>query len=240
MRKKQRPFKMILIGLLCSLWLIPMWFEPPAAFAETGTVIIASDTSIQVGDTLYVTVKYAASSLGSIDGELRYDPDMLKFVSGGTSSDPAGGVVKMTKELAGEASQIFTIRFVAVGAGSDFFVVNTFQLKDDNDNDLGKPGASVKLTVTKVAASQDPEEPVVVPEEPSDNPTTETPDSSDDPAAEAPVVDDEPVNNPNPTNSTETDQEAPDTMWVILGAIGATTALLVLALILVNRRRKPN
>lgn len=216
--------KMMLIALLCALWLVPF-----SSYAEAGTVIISSDTSVEVGDTLTVTVKYAASSLGLIEGELRYDPDMLTYISGGTVGDPNAGVVTLSKEMKGEKEQLFTIRFKAVGSGSDFFLVNTFQLKDKENTDLGKPGASVKLIVTKIQSQPSveepvvtPEDPVVAPEDPITDPTTETPDATENPAKDA---------------ETET---APNTLWVFAGAIAVTTALLLISLLLVNRKKKLN
>lgn len=236
----------MLAGLLCAVWFMPMgpvqlWLVPATVYGETGTVIIASDTSAQIGDTLNVTVKYSGSSLGLLDGELRYDPDMLKYVSGGTSADPAGGVIKMKKELTGETSQQFTIRFVAVGAGSDFFLVNTFQLKDGDGNDLGKPGASVKLIVSETAAPTDPEDPIVAPdaEDPVDNPSTDTPGTDEDPDTDEPATDGDATDDAadDGTNVPE-ESKTIDTMWVLAGAIAATTVLLVIALIVANRRRK--
>lgn len=244
MKHRFRAFKWILLLLLCVAWFNPMGFsqvslQPMTAHAETGVVIIAADTSVRVGDSLNVTVKYSASGLGLIDGELRYDPDMLKYVSGGTSATPTDGVIKMNKQLAGETSQLFTIRFVAIGPGSDFFLVNTFQLKDGKGNDLGKPGASVKLIVSEVPAATDPEEPVTEPEDSIDNPSTDTPDTTEDPGTDEPATDSDATDNgtDDGTNA-PSDSKGIDSMWVLIGTIAATTVLLVLALVVVNRRRK--
>lgn len=204
---------------------------PLTVHAETGAVIIAADTSLQVGDTLQVTVKYSAAGLGLIDGELRYDPDMLKYVSGGTSADPNGGSIKLYKKMAGETSQLFTIRFVAVGSGSDFFLVNTFQLKDNVGNDLGKPGASVKLIVSDESPQPDPEQPIVAPDEPIEDPVVDVPDTTENPNTEKAGADSD-------VTDSDSEENTPETMWVFIGAIGVTIVLLVFSLILVNRRRK--
>jgi len=226
MKHAYRLSKIMLILFLSAVFLCPGWLAPHSIFAETGSVIIASDTSVQVGDSMTVTVKYAASSLGLIDGELRYNPDMLKYVSGGTSINQGGGIIKMNKTLTGETSQLFVIKFKVVGAGSDFFLVNTFQLKDKTNNDLGTPGASVKLVAKDPVVEPAPEDPVVIPEEPAVDPSTETPAVTDDP-----VITDE-------NTATDTKNEtAPDTLWVFVGAIAATTVLLVISLVIVNRRK---
>jgi len=73
---KTQNMKRLLIAFLCVVWLLPV-----SSFAETGSVTIASDTSVEVVDTLYVTVKYSASSLGYVEGEFLYNPALLKFVS---------------------------------------------------------------------------------------------------------------------------------------------------------------
>lgn len=219
---KPRNVKMILIAFLCAVWLFPV-----TSFAETGAVIIAADTSVEVGDTVSVTVKYTATSLGTIDGILLYNPDMLKFVSGSAVSNPSAGTIKMNSTLKGEKSQIYTIRFVAVGTGSNYFVVNTLQLKDADNNDLGKPGASVKYTISDTATPQTPEDPVVAPEDPIDEPSTETPTTIEDPSTDG----DEPL-------TEDTNEKAPYTLWVLAGAIAATTVLIVISLMIVNRKKK--
>lgn len=244
MKNTARRLKWILPLLLCAAWFNPMGFapislQPMAVHAETGVVIIASDTSAKVGDSMNVTIKYSASSLGLIDGELRYDPDMLKYISGGTSADPASGVIKMNKQLAGETSQLFTIRFVAVGQGSDFFLVNTFQLKDGEGTDLGKPGASVKLIVSEVPAQSETEEPVVAPDDSVDNPSTDSPDISENPDTENTATDSDTTENAmDDGTKAPSDTKTIDTMWVLIAAIAATSVLLVLALAIVHRRRK--
>jgi len=219
---KFQNMKMVLIAFLFAVWLIPVY-----SFAESGSVIIASDTSVEVGDTLSVTVKYNASNLGMIDGVLLYNPDLLKYISGSAVSNPVAGTIKMNSTLKGESSQIYTIRFVAVGAGSNYFVVNTLQLKDTSNNDLGKPGASVRYAISDTAAPQTPEEPVVTPEDPITDPSTETPIDVDEPSS----------GDKEPLTDTE-NEKAPDTLWVLLGAIAATTILIVISLMLVNRKKK--
>lgn len=217
-----KSLKVLFFGLLLMIWLVPF-----TCSAETGSVIIATDTSFEVGDKVTVTVKYTASTLGLIDGELRYDPDMLKFISGGTSSDSAAGVIKMNKQLNGEKEQLFTIRFEAVGSGSDFFLVNTFQLKDKESTDLGKPGASVKLIVTETPTQPVVDDPATTPEDPIDVPEAPIV----DPATETPATIEQPVTD-------EENKMAPNTLWVFVGAITATTFLIVISLIVVYRKKK--
>lgn len=220
--------KTILIAFLCVVWLFPV-----SSFAETGSVIIASDTSVEVGDTLSVTVKYSASRLGFVEGELLYNPALLKYVSGSATSSPKAGTIKMSSTLTGEPFQLYTIRFVAVGAGSNYFVANTFQLKDADNNDLGKPGASVRYTILAHATPQAPEDPVVTSEDPvvapndsDSNPATETPNNTEDPATEEDTIPVDPQN-----------EKAPDTLWVFAGAIGVTILLIIISFLIVNRKR---
>lgn len=219
---KLQQIKMILIAFLFAIIIIPV-----NGFAETGTVTIASDTSLEVGDTFTVSVRYTSSSLGYIDGELQYNPDLLKFVSGTAVSNPIAGSIKMNSTLKGEVSQLYTIRFVAVGTGSNYFVVNTLQLKDVDSNDLGKPGASVKYSITDPTIPQAPEDPVIAPEDSVDEPVIENPTTTDDLAN----VDEEPlVDTENKT--------APDTIWVFVGAIFITIILIIVSLYLVVRKKK--
>jgi hypothetical protein len=229
-RTKFSDFLHIVVALIvCAIFIFPA-----ATYAETGNVIIASDTSAQVGDSLAVTVKYSASSLGQVNGELRYDPHMLKYVSGGTSSDPDKGIVRFDKAVDGVSSVQFVVHFEAFAEGSDFFLVNTSALLDDKGADLGKPGASVKLTVSEPAENPPADEPAVAPDTPAADPSTDTPTTVDDPsnADDTPAAVDE-----SPATDTET-EKAPDTIWVFVGAIAATTVLLILAIAVARHRRK--
>jgi hypothetical protein len=215
---KNHLIKMIIMALLCAGLLIPY-----SCFAETGMVSIATKTSMEVGDTLTVTVKYAASSIGLIDGVLRYDPTKLQFVSAGTAKLQSAGMLKLYKEPKGAPVQLFTIHFKAIGPGSSYCLVNTSQYVDGQQKDLGKPGASVRLAISKVATEPVVKDPVVTPADPVVDPVTK-------PSSETPTPVETPVSNTQ-------NEKAPDTLWVYVGAIVITSVLLVLALIIVNRKR---
>jgi hypothetical protein len=202
--------------------LLLLLMVPPVAVYGAASVIIATDTTLEVGETFTVTVKYSAESLGRISGELRYDPDMLKYISGGSSSQSAG-IVQLSTGLSGEKTYTYTIKFTAIGAGKDFFLVNTFELVNGDEEDLGNPGASVPLTVTA-----SPEDPAT--EDPgTDQPSDQDPDPSptDTPDSENPGTD-------TPAASKET----PATRWVYAGVVGLTSLLLLAAVLFVRHGSK--
>ena len=153
------------------------------------------------------------------------------------NKSPVIRIINFVKAVDGDSFVQFVVRFEAVGAGSDFFLVNTFKLLDSKGADLGKPGASVKLTVTEQAEAPPADDPVVAPDTPDEDTST---DNQDDPAVvdnpsnadDTPAAVDE-----DPATDAET-EKAPDTLWVFVGAIAATTVLLILAIAVVRHRRK--
>ena len=210
-RKKTQPLAILVVIGLCVLLMSPL-----TAFAETGEVTIAADTSIEVGDSLSVTVNYSASSLGRINGQLIYDTDLLKYVSGGTSDD-AAGIVQLNTGLNGETAKSFVIHFKATGAGTDFLQVQTLDLYDADEADLGNPGASVKIKVAEAAS----------------------PVKEDDSTVETPTTDTGTTDSDSDSSDTSTDNEkTPDTMWVYAGAMGITLILLIIAITVSRRKRK--
>lgn len=215
--KKQRRHRVAAIFAL--LLLLTM---APAPVYGAASVIIATDTTLEVGDTFTVTVKYTADSLGRINGELRYDPDMLQYISGGSSGQSAG-IVQLNTGLAGEKTYTYTIKFTAIGAGEDFFLVNTFELVNGDEEDLGNPGASVPLTVTDPQEAPATEEPGTdQPADPDPDPgSTDTPDSD----------------NPD-TDTPEASKETPATLWVYAGVVGLTSLLLLAAVLVVRHGSK--
>lgn len=217
-KKPRRHRVAVFAALLLLLTMLPV------SVYGAASVIIATDTTLEVGDTFTVTVKYSAESLGRINGELRYDPDMLKYISGGSSGQSAG-IVQLNTGLSGEKTYTYTIKFTAIGAGKDFFLVNTFELVNGDEEDLGNPGASVPLTVQ---ASQE-------------DPATEDP-GTDQPADQDP--------DPNPTDTPDSDtpgtdtpaatKETPATLWVYAGVVGLTSLLLLAAILVVRHGSKKN
>jgi len=202
----------ILVAMLCIILMTPI-----LSSAETGSVTIAAKTSFQVGDTMDVTVKYAASSLGRINGQLIYDPDLLQYISGGTSGS-AAGIVQMSRGMDGQSSQSFTIHFKALIAGADYLQVQTLELVDLDERDLGNPGASVKYTIKEVPTEDNGD-------------STITPDDSSSKTSDS-------VDNNNGSVDESTTNKAPDTIWIYAGAIAVTSILLILAIVISRQKRK--
>lgn len=218
--KAKKYGRVMIVSILCLFLMTPVF-----SCAETGGVAIAAKTSIHVGDTLNVTVNYSAASLGYINGRLSYDPDLLQYVSGGTG-DTAAGIVQMIKGLTGQPTRSFTIRFKALAAGTDYLQVQTIDLVDLDERDLGNPGASIKYVIKKV---------------PEKDPTVDSVDNNDDSAnisdntTSGNSVD--PADNSG-TVKQPTTEKAPDTIWIYVGAIAVTVLLLILAVVVSRRKRK--
>lgn len=213
--------------MLALILLLAAFFVlTPSPVFGAGSVIIATDTSLEVGQSFTVTVKYTAESIGRIKGELRYDPDMLEYISGGSSGQSAG-IVQLSTGLSGETSYAYYVRFKVVGPGKNFFLVNTFEFVNGDEEDLGNPGASVAIQATQ----------------PEDEPAAQEPDPArpEDPGAgqpEAEDPDDTPDDETPGTQNPPGKQQAPGTHWVYAGALALTSLLLLAAILIVRHGRR--
>ena len=168
--------------LLCIMMIVTT--IPVSTLAAGGAANISatvSATEVNVGDTFTVLVSYEAMTVASFACQLKYDGELVEFVSAapcdpeypdefglctkrgfvaGTISTPeeakavnqVGFVVPATEEAAYQACDIYTATFTAKAAGTV-----TFTLVEDSDGTDGFIGTVETKTVTIV----DPNAPVV-------------------------------------------------------------------------------
>lgn len=124
---------------------------PLAVSAEATAVLGFSASSIQVGDSLTVTVKFSDSdSVGGVEATLSYDDSILEFVSG-NDANGAGGKVRIvgwSTQATAVKSLSYSLTFKAKAAGSALIRVDESAVYSFDSNLVGNPTAGARVTVT--------------------------------------------------------------------------------------------
>ncbi len=116
------------------------------AFAADGTVDIISEASVKKGGSFTVTVRYS-DNVGRVDAGVRYDADVLEYVSGGNSSG-SGGYVDLSTAASGERI-VFQLEFNALRAGDTVIRVDTREMYDYEEREMNRPSSETSVTVTE-------------------------------------------------------------------------------------------
>lgn len=141
--------------LLLPLWLVVLFCSIPlTASADAAASVAFSSSTLEIGDTLTVTLNFTGSSVGAVDATLSYDPAVLEFVSGSDASG-GGGLVQMTGWASSEVKSLrFTLTFKALKAGSSTVRIDRSTVYAWDESLLGNPTSGATVTVRDVALSQ--------------------------------------------------------------------------------------
>ena len=140
---KHRLFSILLIACLL-LAACPF----AASAAEAQVVLAFSATAVKVGDTVTVTAKFSGDTVGSVNGTLSYDSELLTFVSGDNATGD-GGLVRFAHWNNSEQKSLsFSFVFRAVKAGSALIRVEESTVYSWQEEKIGSPTAGARLTVT--------------------------------------------------------------------------------------------
>ncbi|MBQ7088194.1 MAG: cadherin-like beta sandwich domain-containing protein [Clostridia bacterium] len=143
---------LLTVGLLCGL---------PVSAAE-GKLTVSAASSVTVGESITVTLKYDGDSkpIGGIIGNLTYDTAIFSYTSfTGTDVQVNGGAGKMRfifSPAAAEAPSAVTVTFTfkALTPGSCDFAVTTEEFISDEDySSLGAPSGGVTVTASNPTLS---------------------------------------------------------------------------------------
>ncbi len=145
--KKSVCFLLAVLVLLIS-------FSGLTAYAATGSLTAAaSGSSITVGSTVTVTLKYSGGSakIGSLDAQLSYNAAAFEYVScdDGVTASGGAGVVRMSYFATGTAPTTVTatLKFKAITAGAANFAVTTTEfINDDDYSSLGTPSQTLSVS----------------------------------------------------------------------------------------------
>ncbi len=160
--------------------------------ASGDSTLYVSSSSLEVGDSLTVTVTVSASKgyIFGLEGSLSYNPDVLKFISG-DSANGSGGTVFIVNVADSEKqeSMSFDIEFEAISNGDSDLAFSTSSTYTPDLEEFSTSGCSTSISVSKPAPPQEPEEPEDEPEEPAEEPEDEP---EEEPVDEPEVPEEEP------------------------------------------------
>ena len=139
-----------LLALLGALALTVGLWIPSALAADAASAVSVSASSVNVGSTFTVTVKVSGSSIGSIEGMLTYDANVVEFVSG-NGANGNGGTVKVSlwdTTGNGVSALTSTMTFTAKAAGSTSLAFTPSEVTNGNLENISADGASANVSVT--------------------------------------------------------------------------------------------
>ncbi len=123
-----------------------------AAFASGTTSIAFSKNTLNVGDTLTVTVRFNASEkMYGVEAKIHYDTKVLQYVSAPNGPDSASGIVHIVAG-ASDTKASETITFKAIGTGScTVRVADAIYAADD---EISMSGCSASVSVVDKSAAK--------------------------------------------------------------------------------------
>ena len=124
-------------------------FAFPVKASDSATSIWLSYSSLEVGETLNVAVKFSLSQeANAVEALVNYSPKHLEYVGGDNSNLVDNGCVKIV--LSGNTSNVFEVKleFKAVGGGETNIAVSQCYFSDGIDEYTAN-GSSLAVTINK-------------------------------------------------------------------------------------------
>ncbi len=149
--------KKILAILIC--FLVVFTNLPSGNVYGASSSLSVSSSSVTLGNTVKVTLRYSGATFGSADASITYNPDVLQFVSGsGTGAVVSGGggtarVSIVYGSGSGASSLSCTLTFKAVGVGSSSISAITSNLANFDGESVSFNNASASVSVKNPTSS---------------------------------------------------------------------------------------
>lgn len=203
--------KNMLILLLTGMLVL---FYTAVPVSAASSVKISGGTDVAVGDSFTLTVVFQGDSVGSVSANLKYDKNVLEYVSGGSSSGNTG-FVYLEKDVVNEEMS-FQLQFKAKSQGNTTVSVETYEMYDMDYNYMGTPSTSRTLEVAGSSVH--------------DEETTEPSEEILESGADSAVTDE--------LGMTENNQETNELNPWLLGGIAAVLILLIVLIAVKLKRNK--
>lgn len=113
----------------------------PVSVFAAGMSLSASSTTVNVGDTVTVTVNFQGSKIYGARASFSYDSSVLEFTGS------FGDIAVYDQSLTGQSSLSEKLTFKAKKAGSSKVSVNTIEFIDVDGASLGTPSSSITINV---------------------------------------------------------------------------------------------
>ena len=163
-RKNKRTFAAGLLKYLAVMVLTLMVIIPSAVpVSAESSVDITGGDAVTGGETFTVTVTYSGDEIGRVVAGMNYDPTMLTYISGGSSSGNTG-YIALKNAGTGEALS-FQLKFQALKEGETTISVTTREMYDLAEQYMDNPSGSKVITISGDASEDELVEPSMAPEE---------------------------------------------------------------------------
>lgn len=147
MNRKMKSF-IVLVVTLCLIWTS----VAINAFAAGSTTIAFSKSTVNVGETVTVTVRFKATEkMYAVEAQIGYDTKVLQYVSAPNGPESASGVVKIAA-AASDTTATETITFKAVGTGT--CAISVEQALYAADEEIAMTGCSAPISVVDKSATK--------------------------------------------------------------------------------------
>jgi hypothetical protein len=156
--------------LICSFMvLLTIVILPVSALAKGSASITIKPSEVVVDEHFSVTISFNGSGtkIGTIIAEVTYDPDAIKYVSGGGNDMGVskGKATISSLDLEAVKSNSYTMTFRALKKGStSISVVKSEILSSENGSEIGNPttSAAIDINAEGVAAPEEDEQEDIV------------------------------------------------------------------------------
>ncbi len=138
------------IAALLIVIVLLLQFSVVFASATASCKVTVSKSTLSVGDTLTVTVKFTDSSsvMGAVDAKLTFNSDVLQFVSGSNSNLSSGDTVSIIAFGDGDDYSVqATVKFKCIAAGKSSLSVEGSVLELVSESVTSGISASKSVTV---------------------------------------------------------------------------------------------
>lgn len=147
MKKTFKSFIMLIVTLCMVVSIFSI-----NAFASGTTSVAFSKNTLNVGDTLTVTIRFKATEkMYGVEAKVQYDTKILQYVSAPNGPDSASGVVHIVAG-ASDKTASETVTFKAIGAGSCTVKINDALYAADDE--VSVSGCSATLKVVDKSATK--------------------------------------------------------------------------------------
>ncbi len=144
---------------LCALIVIIGMIGSFPVFAAGSMTASANTSSVTVGSTVTVTVKYdgGGTPIGSVDTQISYNASAFDYVScSGATAYGDAGIIRVSwyaTDINAPTSTTFSLVFKAKAVGNGNFAITTTGFIDDNDTSLGSPSKTLSVSATNPTLS---------------------------------------------------------------------------------------
>ena len=145
MKRQSRNILILAILFIMLFSILPVY--------AAGSVSIKTSSSVQIGNTFTVTISFSGGDdyVAAVDAKLSFDEDKLKYVSSSGDGDYIANTKKIVLDTTSQSKKTLSIKikFKALSEGETKVSVSGVEIAGWDNNIIGNPSGSKKITITK-------------------------------------------------------------------------------------------